>query len=214
MEWTQEQIIAAFATWGNPIMISTKKQRKFQTIWVKILLNNEVRAHFDQGLWMYTLLNIWFPEDWSLKERKHRERFYLVWKDCPEAQHTQCLVNRNLQSDFLAKYSIKAYKAIQTPKGERQLIVFFERHTDMMFALRTSFDIENHSYNWSRGDPDRNKIPRNNSTKLSKESSSKMSIRNRSMDQNPTKSQRWNKSKGSADVFNTLADVLKKLASN
>ncbi|GBC07366.1 hypothetical protein RclHR1_07410002 [Rhizophagus clarus] len=95
---------------------------------------------------MYTLNETpirWFPEDWSLKERKHRERFCLVWKNCPEFQHTQRLVNRNLQSDFLAKYSIKAYKAIHTPKGERQLIVFFERHTDMLFALRTSFNIDN-----------------------------------------------------------------------
>ncbi|GES93567.1 kinase-like domain-containing protein [Rhizophagus clarus] len=33
--------------------------------------------------------------DWSLKERKHRERFCLVWKDCPEAQHTQRLTIRH-----------------------------------------------------------------------------------------------------------------------
>ncbi|GBB96207.1 hypothetical protein RclHR1_02700009 [Rhizophagus clarus] len=47
VEWTQEQIIAALATWGNTIKISMKKQRKFQTVWVKILLNDEVRAHYD-----------------------------------------------------------------------------------------------------------------------------------------------------------------------
>ncbi|GBB85950.1 hypothetical protein RclHR1_07890001 [Rhizophagus clarus] len=118
-----------------------------------------------------------------------------------------------MQSEFLAKYSIKAYKAIHTPKGERQLIVFFERHTDMLFALKTSFDIENKTYNWSRGDPLRNKSPRQTNT-VNEDSSSKTCTRNRPRGQNPTKSQKNNKSKGSADIFNTLVDVLKKLASN
>ncbi|GES98812.1 hypothetical protein RCL_jg5677.t1 [Rhizophagus clarus] len=112
---------------------------------------------------------------------------------------------------FLAKYSIKAYKAIHTPKGERQLIVFFE---DMLFALRISFDIENKTYNWSHGDPIRNKSSRQTDHKVNEDSSSKMSSRNRPRGQNPTKSHKKNKPKGSADIFNTLVDVLKKLASN
>ncbi|GBB98217.1 hypothetical protein RclHR1_03170013 [Rhizophagus clarus] len=215
VEWTDDQILQALNSWGYTIKFSTKKQRKFQTVWVKIVLNDEVRAHFDQGLWMYTLNNTpirWFPGDWSLKERKHRERFCLVWRNCPEAQHTQRLVNQNLQSEFLAKYSIKAYKAIHAPKGERQLIVFFERHTD---ALKTSFDIENVTHNWSRGEPFRNKIPHKTARNgMNEDSSSKSRTQNRSKDQNPTKSNFRNKPKGSADVFNTLVDVLKKLASN
>ncbi|GBB88597.1 hypothetical protein RclHR1_15150002 [Rhizophagus clarus] len=129
-------------------------QVPLKTIWVKILLNDEVRAHFDQGLWMYTLLNIpirWFPGDWSLKERKHRERFCLVWKDCPEAQHTQRLtVDRVLRK-----------------------------------ALRTSFDIDNKTYNWSRGDPLRNKSPRHTNT-VNEDSSSKTCTRNRPRE-NPRK---------------------------
>ncbi|GBC02157.1 hypothetical protein RclHR1_04490003 [Rhizophagus clarus] len=60
-EWTHEQILNALSTWGNTIKFSTKKQRKFQTLWV---LFDEVRAHFDGGLWMYTFGNTpvrWFP---------------------------------------------------------------------------------------------------------------------------------------------------------
>ncbi|GBB85229.1 hypothetical protein RclHR1_01180006 [Rhizophagus clarus] len=166
---------------------------------------------------MYSLNEIpirWFPGDWLLKERKHRERFCLVWKNYPEFQHSQRLVNNNLQSEFLAKYSIKAYKAIHTPKGERQLIVFFKRHTDMLFALKTSFDIDNVSYNWSRGDPSRIKTPRNNAHQLNEDSSSKTSTRNRRTSQNPTKSHKNIKSKGSTNDFNTLVDLLKKLVSN
>ncbi|GBB92091.1 hypothetical protein RclHR1_19600004 [Rhizophagus clarus] len=91
VEWTQEEILQALNSWGNTIKCSTKKQRKFQTLWVKIILNDETRVHFDGGLWMYTLNNSpirWFPGDWSLKDRKNRERFCLVWRNCPESQHT------------------------------------------------------------------------------------------------------------------------------
>ncbi|GET03652.1 hypothetical protein GLOIN_2v1765605 [Rhizophagus clarus] len=220
VEWTQEEILQALNSWGNPIKCSTKKQRKFQTVWVKIILNDETRAHFDGGLWMYTLNDLpirWFPGDWLLKERKNRERFCLVWKNCPESQHTQRLVTRNLQSEFLAKYSVKAYKAIKTPKGERQLIAFFERHSDMLFALRTSFDINNITYTWSRSDPPRQNKPRSDHQKQRNRgsSSNKMSSSNRPKGQNQNKtSKKKHKSNGSTDVFNTLVDLLKKLVSD
>ncbi|GBC08275.1 hypothetical protein RclHR1_00800002 [Rhizophagus clarus] len=114
-----------------------------------------------------------------------------------------------MQSDFLAKYSIKAYKAIKTPKGERQLIVFFKRHSDMLFAL-----IDNITYNWFRGDPLRNKPTRQADNKANGDSSSKTSFRNRPKGQNPTKNSKKNKSKGSTNDFNTLVDLLKMLIKN
>ncbi|GBB92090.1 hypothetical protein RclHR1_19600003 [Rhizophagus clarus] len=99
-------------------------------------------------------------------------------------------------------------------KGERQLIAFFERHTDMLFALRTSFDIDNISHTWSRGDPPRPNKPRSDRQQQRNRGSSsdKMSSSKRSSDQNQNKtSRKKNKSNGSTEVFNTLVDLLKKL---
>ncbi|GES74583.1 hypothetical protein RCL_jg10158.t1 [Rhizophagus clarus] len=53
---------------------------------------------------------------------------------------TKSLNPATYRSEFLAKYNIKAYKAIKTPSVDRQWIGFFERHTDTNFVLRTSLD--------------------------------------------------------------------------
>ncbi|GES73541.1 hypothetical protein RCL_jg4024.t1 [Rhizophagus clarus] len=116
------------------------------------------------------------------------------------------------------KYPSDAYKAINTLYEERQLIVFFEKHTDMLFALRTSFDIDNVIHNWSHGEPLENKSLRNTRHRLNEDSSSKKSQSHRPQGQNPgknsNKQQISHKLKGFADVFNTLVDLLKKLASD
>ncbi|GES95370.1 hypothetical protein RCL_jg9672.t1 [Rhizophagus clarus] len=76
--------------------------------------------------------------------------------------------------------------------GERQMIVFFERHTDMLFALRTSFDIAEITYNWSRGEPFRQKQTRSGG-KRTEGASNKTSPSKRSYGQNPARSNHKNR---------------------
>src|SRR5581483_9201673 len=59
--------------WGNVIFISCKKQRKYQSVLVKIELNDFTLGVFERGTWVTSLGNIpvcWFPATWSLKQRK------------------------------------------------------------------------------------------------------------------------------------------------
>ncbi|GBB92702.1 hypothetical protein RclHR1_20440005 [Rhizophagus clarus] len=64
--WSHNKILAELKAWGDPISMTVKKQRKYQTLQIKICLSTFTLASFEQGIWQYSLGDIsirWFPEN-------------------------------------------------------------------------------------------------------------------------------------------------------
>ena len=82
--WTAEKILSELKEWGVPLDMTVKRQRKYQTVKVRIVLSSFTCSTFDKGSWMYTLGSEpvrWYPGDFTLSQRKQREKFQLQVDD-------------------------------------------------------------------------------------------------------------------------------------
>jgi hypothetical protein len=71
IEWSYEKILNELTAWGTTISATVKKQKKYQTIRVKIALSSFTVSSFDKGLWSYTLgkkVVRWYPGAWTLAD--------------------------------------------------------------------------------------------------------------------------------------------------
>jgi len=163
--YSQEQIANALTSWGRPVSFTTKTQRKYQSVRVKIEMNAPTLTSFDKGTWMHELDNLpirWFPGTWTLKQRKNREKFKLVINSLPETiAATES--RTDTRYGLLHRFEVRSHKIIKTTKGDLQLIGYFEKYEDVQRALNAKFQLEDKDYRWSKFLPP----PRRKSTKQS-----------------------------------------------
>ncbi|CAB4407282.1 unnamed protein product [Rhizophagus irregularis] len=119
--------------------LSVKRQHKYQTLRVKIVLNSFTLPQFNK-FWTTDLGGIpvrWFPASWTLRERKQREKFQAVIHDIPEEMTMATLWNDRKPTTFLTSCGASAFKIIQTSKGKRKLVGYFENWEATLKALDT-----------------------------------------------------------------------------
>ncbi|CAB4439623.1 unnamed protein product [Rhizophagus irregularis] len=94
----------------------------------------------DHTFWTTDLGGIpvrWFPASWNLQERKQREKFQAVIHDIPEEMTMATLWNDRKPTTFLMSCGASAFKIIQTSKGKRKLVGYFENWEATLKALDT-----------------------------------------------------------------------------
>jgi len=131
--WTEEQLLLQLKAWGNVIQFSTKVQRKYQTLRVKVELAENPLQAFLRHDWMVSLGGIpvrWYPGNFTLKERKQRERFVSVINDIPESMTTEALYHF-APHQFLTIAEVKGFKVIKTSNGSRKLLGYYETFDKM-----------------------------------------------------------------------------------
>ncbi|CAB4410482.1 unnamed protein product [Rhizophagus irregularis] len=135
--WDVEKILGELTLWGNTIKLSVKRQHKYQTLRVKIVLNSFTLPQFNK-FWTTDLGGIpvrWFPASWTLRERKQREKFQAVIHDIPEEMMMATLWSDHKPNTFLTSCGASAFKIIQTSKGKRKLVGYFENWEATLKAL-------------------------------------------------------------------------------
>ncbi|CAB4431699.1 unnamed protein product [Rhizophagus irregularis] len=150
--WNVEKILGELTLWGQTIKLSVKRQHKYQTLRVKIVLNSFTLPQFNK-FWTTDLGGIpvrWFPASWTLRERKQREKFQAVIHDIPEEMTMATLWDNRKPNTFLTSCGASAFKIIQTSKGKRKLVGYFENWEATLKALDTPqvFLITNKELKW------------------------------------------------------------------
>ncbi|GBC23774.1 hypothetical protein GLOIN_2v1662849 [Rhizophagus irregularis DAOM 181602=DAOM 197198] len=160
VSWTAEYILQQLTLWGKPIDIQMKQQRKYQTVRLKIELSTLRLAQFEVNenpVWTTDLRGIpvrWFPARWTLKERKQREKFQATIRKIPDSMTYAALWVDHLPHTFLSSVrGLKSFKIIQTARGERKLIGYFEKWVDMRNALDNQFVWDLQNLSWNRYEP-------------------------------------------------------------
>ncbi|EXX63684.1 hypothetical protein RirG_150030 [Rhizophagus irregularis DAOM 197198w] len=160
VSWTPEDILKELTLWGKTISLQMKPQRKYQTLRLKIELSTFQLAQFEineDPVWTTDLGGIpvrWFPARWTLKERKQREKFQATIHKIPDSMTLAALwTDRRPHSFLSAIKGLKSFKIIQTARGERKLLGFFERWVDMRAALENQVIWENYNLSWNRHAP-------------------------------------------------------------
>ncbi|CAB4434462.1 unnamed protein product [Rhizophagus irregularis] len=151
---TPEKILAELKLWGNAIKCSVKRQHKYQTLRVKIALSSFALPQFNK-YWTTDLGGIpvrWFPASWTLRERKQREKFQAVIHDIPEDMTMATLWADRKPCNFLMTCGASSFKIIQTSKGRRKLVGYFENWETTLRALDTpqAFVAEGNELKWCR----------------------------------------------------------------
>jgi len=127
--WDDEKLVHAFNAWGKLISIFKKRQRKYQTLRVKIAMSDFCFQLYNQGVWSLFLDDIlvrWYPIEWQLKERKERERFQVTIKDLPEDLTMDKLIVDHQPTEFLNSLGLKYFKIVTNVKKQRKLIGYVE----------------------------------------------------------------------------------------
>ncbi|GBB96228.1 hypothetical protein RclHR1_27020001 [Rhizophagus clarus] len=150
--WSHEKILAELKAWGDPISMTVKKQRKYQTLRIKICLSTFALASFEQGIWQYSLGDIsvrWFPGNWSLHQRKKREQFRLYLNDLPQESRYWSTWERTAPSqEMFGNLPIKAIKQFETG-GKASIVVFFEKYDDVEICRKTRFNFNHNDVDYS-----------------------------------------------------------------
>ncbi|PKC50667.1 hypothetical protein RhiirA1_485651, partial [Rhizophagus irregularis] len=103
---------------GKTLKLSLKRQHKYQTLRVKIVLNSFSLPQFTK-FWTTDLGGIpvrWFPASWTLRERKQCEKFQAVIHDIPVEMTMATLWADRKPQPFLMMCGVSAFKIIQTSK--------------------------------------------------------------------------------------------------
>src|SRR5581483_5052455 len=121
--------LCKFKQWGKVLSIRSKEQQKYQTVRLKIILNEVYRENWISGKWavfLDELLVRWYSAHWNLSERKERERFQAVLFDIPESMMEQSLASLSNINNVLQGARAKSFKIIKDENGKRKLIVYLE----------------------------------------------------------------------------------------
>ena len=155
--WDDVKLAQAFNAWGKPISIFKKRQRKFQTVRVKIVLSDYYYNLYQTGIWSLFLGDIlvrWFPIEWSLKDRQERERFQVAIKDLPEDLTYDSLIDGNLDAtEFFKSLGLKHFKLIQTVNKKRKLIGYVETWQQLNKRICTPTPWGDSALDWQRHYP-------------------------------------------------------------
>ena len=121
---------------------------------VKIALSSFALSQFNK-YWTTDLGGIpvrWFPASWTLRERKQREKFQAVIHDIPEDMTMATLWTDRKPCNFLMTCGASSFKIIQTSKGRRKLVGYFENWETTLKALDTpqAFVTDGNELKWCR----------------------------------------------------------------
>ncbi|GBC39765.2 hypothetical protein GLOIN_2v1868094 [Rhizophagus irregularis DAOM 181602=DAOM 197198] len=84
-----------------------------------------------------------FNSKWTLKERKQREKFQATIRNISDSMTLAALWKDSRSHSFLsAVKGLKSFKIIQTAKGDRKFIGYFEKWVDMRTALDNQYTWE------------------------------------------------------------------------
>ncbi|PKK62157.1 hypothetical protein RhiirC2_790784 [Rhizophagus irregularis] len=97
-------------------------------------MGNTIKCSFNK-YWTTDLPVRWFPASWTLRERKQREKFKTVIHDIPEDMTMATLWMDCKPCEFLMKCGASTFKIIQTSKGWRKLVAYFENWETTLRAL-------------------------------------------------------------------------------
>uniref|UniRef100_U9UX54 Uncharacterized protein n=1 Tax=Rhizophagus irregularis (strain DAOM 181602 / DAOM 197198 / MUCL 43194) TaxID=747089 RepID=U9UX54_RHIID len=101
---------------------------------------------------------------WTLKERKQREKFQATIRNIPDSMTLAALWKDSRPHSFLsAVKGLKSFKIIQTAKGDRKFIGYFEKWVDMRTAL-------DNQYTWEQQNSSKNSKKKPQETKSDKKS--------------------------------------------
>ncbi|CAB4420313.1 unnamed protein product [Rhizophagus irregularis] len=220
VSWTPEDILKELTLWGKTISIQMKPQRKYQTLRLKIELSTfrEIPVR-------------WFPARWTLKERKQRERFQATIHKIPDSMTLATLWKDGHPHSFLSAIKgLKSFKIIQTARGERKLIGYFERWVDVRTALDNQLIWDNTNLQWKRhvpptqptrsrgGDANKNhnrtsRSQKTEKTQLNSKNSKKKPEETKSKKPEEQKKKKKDKSRGGSrsKVLAEILDLLRKL---
>ncbi|GBC52217.2 hypothetical protein GLOIN_2v1773466 [Rhizophagus irregularis DAOM 181602=DAOM 197198] len=210
----EAKIIAELKFWGNAIKCSVKRQHKYQTLRVKIAHSSFALPQFNK-YWTTDLGGIpvrWFPASWTLRERKQREKFQAIIHDIPEDMTMATLWMDRKPCEFLMKCGASSFKIIQTSKGRRKLVAYFENWETTLRALDTPqfFVPDDKELKWCKSDKN---LESNQPKKKDKPTSSKKVPKNNNQEEKHPKNQKKakNTSKkkgGNKDNKAVLAEIL------
>ena len=96
---------------------------------IKIALTEAYFNFYHAGQWTVLLAGLfvrWFPADWTLPERKQRERFQAVLRNLPAELTMDSLLTDGKPSQFLQDAGFKAFKLISTVDEKRKLVGYYE----------------------------------------------------------------------------------------
>ena len=97
-------------------------------------------TNYHNGLWTVTIANTffrWFPADWTLPERKQREKFQAVLHNLPEDISLDTLSINGKPSQFLQDADFKSFKIIKTIDGKRKLVGYYESWDKLQARIHT-----------------------------------------------------------------------------
>jgi hypothetical protein len=138
--WKPEKILNELTLWEKTISISIKTQRKYHTVRVRSELNSFKQAAFKRHDWTTDLGGIpvrWFSAYWTLQDRKEREKYQAAIMNIPDTMNVTSLWTNRQPSQFLVNSGGKAFKIVQTGKGSRKLVVYYENWEALRTALNT-----------------------------------------------------------------------------
>ncbi|GBB98815.1 hypothetical protein RclHR1_03330012 [Rhizophagus clarus] len=123
--WFHEKILAELKAWGDPISMTVKKQRKYQTLRIKICLSTFALTSFEQGIWQYSLGDI-----------SVQSRYWSTWERTAPSQ------------EMFGHLPIKAIKHFETG-GKVSIVVFFEKYDDVEICRKTRFNFNHTDVDYS-----------------------------------------------------------------
>ncbi|CAB4436734.1 unnamed protein product [Rhizophagus irregularis] len=136
VSWTAEYILQQLMLWGKPIDIQMKHQRKYQTVRLKIELSTFRLAQFEVNE-----NPVWTTDLGGYRKIPDSMTLAALWID-------------RLPHTFLSSVrGLKSFKIIQTARGERKLIGYFEKWVDMWNALDNQFVWNHQNLSWNRYEP-------------------------------------------------------------
>jgi hypothetical protein len=138
--WKPEKILNELTLWEKTISISIKTQQKYHTVRVRTELNSFKLSAFQRNDWTTDLRGIpvqWFPAYWTLQDRKEREKYQAAIMNIPDSMNVTELWTNHQPSQFLVNSGGKAFKLVQTEKGSRKLVVYYENWKTLCTALNT-----------------------------------------------------------------------------
>jgi hypothetical protein len=132
-------------------------------------------------------------------------------KFCTSSERRTPIVTPITPHEFLENFNVKSYKSITTAKGERMILGYFEKLTDIELALDMSFTLLNQEFRWSRSTPPFNRKKKSASGRSSKSPKSKDDRAQSKSKENNTKRSKTKKTASNKSKDYVLAEVMKLL---
>ncbi|GBC10222.1 hypothetical protein RclHR1_09450006 [Rhizophagus clarus] len=170
--WSYEKILAELKAWRDPISMIVKKQRKYQTLQIKICLSTFTLTSFKQEIWQYSLGDI-----------SVQSRFWVTWERTTPSQlifeiyrRTRFTFSHN-DVDYFLPWCSAPFTASQTQTKKSKDSSDSSKKTktnDSSKKTKNSSSFKTHSAN-SKCNKDKTKTSKKSKDKKKKKSSGKKS---------------------------------------